>query len=60
MNRYQEDDFDEYREDDADSENELDDDEQKVLDLVKRMVPTLNVEVDAKKFKKRGIRLLVE
>ena len=66
INRYQEDDFDDKKKDGdngEESEEELDESQQRLLELVNRMIPTLlesNPDIDNKKFKKRGLRYLVE
>ena len=63
VDRHIEDDFDEEKkgaDGDESSDDELNEDQQTLLDLVNTIVPELNVEINNKKFKKRGLRHLVE
>ena len=63
VDRHIEDDFDEEKkggDGDESSDDELNEDQQALLDLVNTIVPELNVEINKKKFKKRGLRHLVE
>ena len=65
VNRFVEDDFDDPKKnqqaDHNDSEDELDEDEQSLVDLVKsEVIPLADLEIVSRKFKKRGLRHLVE
>ena len=62
VNRWKEDDDDEKKigDNQSDSDDELDEAQQDLLDLVRRVVPSFKSRIDNKKFKKRGLRHLVE
>ena len=60
VNPYFEDDFDEPKPDDRESDEELEDHQISLLKLVQREIPDLRVKITNKKFKKRGLRHLIE